>query len=528
LDETYERVLKEIVTANRHHASRLLQCLTVAIRPLRVEELAEILVLDFDGAKGEIPELKEDWRLKDQQEAVLSTCSSLIAVVGDGSHRVVQFSHFSVKEFLTSDRLAASSAAVSHFRILLEPAHTVIVKACLGILLHNGVGDDKPKSNSPLAEYAAMHWVVHARFEKVSAHIQAGMRSLFDPAKPYFEAWLDSYDIDTTSTWYDFVDHAGYRDRDKSQPHGSPLYYASLCGLRDLAAYFVSQHPQYVNAKLGRCLSPLGAALHQRHFDIAKQLFQRGADPAIRGRDNRTLLHAASAKGDVDIAQWLLAHGADANSQANKREIPLHLAARDGHFEFVQMLLRHGIIVDAKNEDYRTSLHLASEGGHVEIVQLLLQHGADVATQDRTYSTPLHLASSWVSVKTARFLLEHRTDVKAKNDRYGVYRRKPNANTETIQVLLKHGADVTARDNTHSTPLHLASSKRSPEIVQLLIKHGADVNALDGNRKMPLHLASSEGSPEIARILIEHGADVTTRNDTHATPLHLASSKGLS
>src|ERR1700761_1583382 len=138
LDETYERVLKEIGTANRSHAYRLLQCLTVAIRPLRVAELAEILALDFDGAKEEIPELNEDWRWKDRQEAVLSTCSSLISIVNDGHHRVVQFSHFSVKEFLTSDRLAASNANISHFRILLKPAHTVIVKACLGVLIRSG------------------------------------------------------------------------------------------------------------------------------------------------------------------------------------------------------------------------------------------------------------------------------------------------------------------------------------------------------------------------------------------------------
>ncbi|KAH9173158.1 hypothetical protein EDB89DRAFT_2242373 [Lactarius sanguifluus] len=148
LDETYERVLKEIMTANRHHAYRLLQCLTVASRPLRVEELAEILALDFDGAKEGIPELKEDWRWNDQQEAVLSTCSSLISVVNSGRQRVVQFSHFSVKEFLTSDRLAASSIDVSDFHIRLEPAHTVIVGACMGILLQsvNGTGNAKAKS----------------------------------------------------------------------------------------------------------------------------------------------------------------------------------------------------------------------------------------------------------------------------------------------------------------------------------------------------------------------------------------------
>jgi hypothetical protein len=68
LDETYELLLKEIVTANRHHAYRLLHCLTVARRPLRIEELAEVLALDFDGAEDGILELKGDWRWEDQQE----------------------------------------------------------------------------------------------------------------------------------------------------------------------------------------------------------------------------------------------------------------------------------------------------------------------------------------------------------------------------------------------------------------------------------------------------------------------------
>jgi hypothetical protein len=203
LDETYERLLKEIGMANQHYAYRLLQCLTVAVRPLRVEELAEILALDFETKEG-IPELNEDWRWKDQQEAILSTCSSLVAVVGDGSDRVVQFSHFSVKEFLTSDRLATSSADISHFHILPEPAHTVIAKACLGILLRsdNGVSDVDDKSNSPLARYAAEHWVGHAQFEKVSTHLQVGMRRLFDPTMSYFETWLELYDFD--HRWFGF------------------------------------------------------------------------------------------------------------------------------------------------------------------------------------------------------------------------------------------------------------------------------------------------------------------------------------
>ncbi|KAH9173659.1 hypothetical protein EDB89DRAFT_681998 [Lactarius sanguifluus] len=74
LDETYERVLKDINEDNREHARHLLHCLAVANRPLRVEELAEILAFDFDNVQGGIPKFHADWRWKDQEEAVLSTC----------------------------------------------------------------------------------------------------------------------------------------------------------------------------------------------------------------------------------------------------------------------------------------------------------------------------------------------------------------------------------------------------------------------------------------------------------------------
>ncbi|KAH9016742.1 hypothetical protein EDB85DRAFT_2122515, partial [Lactarius pseudohatsudake] len=131
LDETYERILREISRANRDHAYRLLQCLTVAVRPLRVEELAEVLAVDFNASGS--PKLNADWRWEDNEEAVLSACSSLVTVVMDGGSRVVQFSHFSVKEFLTSNRLASSLGEESQFRIRLESAHTILAQASLGV-----------------------------------------------------------------------------------------------------------------------------------------------------------------------------------------------------------------------------------------------------------------------------------------------------------------------------------------------------------------------------------------------------------
>ena len=62
LDGTYERTLREIKDTNWEFARRLLLCVAVVSRPLRVEELAELLAFDFDA--GQIPTFHEDWRSK--------------------------------------------------------------------------------------------------------------------------------------------------------------------------------------------------------------------------------------------------------------------------------------------------------------------------------------------------------------------------------------------------------------------------------------------------------------------------------
>ena len=189
--ETYERVLKDIKNINREHAIRLLHCLAVAIRPLRVEELAEVLAADFDAARREgIPKLNPNWRWVDQQQAVLSTCSSLIAIVDDGDFQVVQFSHFSVKEYLTSDRLADADGDVSRYHIFPESAHTILAHACLGVLLCF----DDHVDEIPLAKYAAKHWVDHAQFKDVSSRIREAMEYFFDADQPHFAAWCQVHE----------------------------------------------------------------------------------------------------------------------------------------------------------------------------------------------------------------------------------------------------------------------------------------------------------------------------------------------
>jgi ankyrin repeat protein len=433
LDETYERVLREINKANREHARRLLQCLTVALRPLRVEELAEVLAIDFDApAHGGVPQLNRNWRWADHHQAVLSTCSSLIAIVDDGDSKVVQFSHFSVKEYLTSDRLARSSVDVSRYHIIPEPAHTILAQACLGVLLRL---DDRVKKDNvgdiPLVKYAAQYWVDHAGFEEVASCIRDAMEYFFDMDKPHWPAWCRVQMID--GQWLDFI-------AEESQD-AFPLYYASLGGFYDLAEHLIGKHPEHINARGGQMETPLVAALHGKHFEVAELLHRSGADVDVRDSVEDTPLREACMAGVLDTVQWLLNHGADVNAQGCHNYPPLITAAHHGHLEVVQTLIEHNADIHIRNGTGMTPLHAATRVS-VNIMQVLLDHGANPNAQDDNNSTPLHHLSMSGTVEGAR-------------------------------LLLKHGAIIDAKDNEGRTPLQLALKNGREDIATCLKEHGA-------------------------------------------------------
>jgi Ankyrin repeats (many copies)/Ankyrin repeats (3 copies) len=406
LDETYERVLKEIKKPNRDHARRLLQCLVVAIRPLRVEELAEVLAVDFDNADG-IPKLNPNWRWEDEEQALLASCSSLIAIVGSGKSRVVQFSHFSVREFLTSTRLATSGGDVLRYHIALEPAHTILGQACMSILLRsddreelggNGVGN-----NSPLARYAAEHWVAHAQIEHVSSYLRTSMESLFDLDKPYFAAWLKLYNIDTPSpddsTFFLFTPIIR-----PSLTHGSPLYYVALCGFQDLVQNLIVKYPQHVNASGGCYVTPLVAALAGKHLQTAELLRHSGADPNVQCYTENTPLHSAAYYGNVEMVQVLLNLEADVNVQNKESETPLNyisrassgsrevLNYRQSPANIARLLLDRGADINARNDEGQTPLHTTTNVGLIEVIRVLLERGANAGAEDNLGRTPFSLA----------------------------------------------------------------------------------------------------------------------------------------
>jgi ankyrin repeat protein len=102
-----------------------------------------------------------------------------------------------------------------------------------------------------------------------------------------------------------------------------------------------------------------------------------------------------------------------------------------------------------------------------------------------------------------------------------------------VELLLEKGADVnakTARGEAYLsyphdagvTPLHEAVACGEPNLVQVLIAHGAEINAADESGRTPLHYAVSEGDDTIVRLLITKGANIDVRDKEGMTPLLLA------
>ena len=333
---------------------------------------------------------------------LLSACSTLIAVIEIRGSKIVQFSHFSVKEYLTSDRLRTSK--MDDYHIPLDAAHTILARACLTVLLQLDEYVDKKRLETfPLAFYSARYWVDHAKYEDVASRIQGAMEELFNPSEPYLAAWTWIHDVDS----YKVRETIDDLEERPERPNATALYYAALCGFSGLANYLIITHGENVHAKCGIRGSPLHAALYKRSLDVVRLLLAHGVDINTKSDGDESPLHLASLDGDVDVTRLLLQHNADLNARDDIEDTPLHNASIRGTTTVAQLLLEHGADVNSRGWSQCTPLYRASVNGHLDVVQLLLGHEADVHLRGEDDQTPFQAATRYGYVEVAQLLLEH-------------------------------------------------------------------------------------------------------------------------
>ncbi|KAJ7873475.1 hypothetical protein B0H14DRAFT_3860042, partial [Mycena olivaceomarginata] len=479
LDATYERILSQILTTNKPHARHLFSWLAFTFRPLQVEELAQVLAINFvDDARATF---EEDYIEPDPREAISRVCPSLIHITPDGT---VQFAHFSVKEFLMSGRLQ-SIPSVSLFWIEAEMAHTIIAASCLAYILWvsnvDGIPNnmDEIKIQYPLAEYSIHMYAVHAKFDHVADNVRDMLGSLF---------------IEDSRQWIFWVSHHGEQFGSRNNKAGPPLYWAAKLGFLDIV-WLLLEHGADVNAQGGKCGNALQVVSNGGHLDLAKLLLERGADVNMQGGAYGNALQAASERGHFDLAQLLLEHGADVNAQGGPYGNALYVVSFRGHLGLAQLLLEYGADVNTQHGGYGTALQVASEEGHLDLVQLLLQHSADVNMQGGEYGNALQAAS----VK---------------------------GHLDVAQLLLGHGADINAQGGKYENALQAVSVKGHLEFAQLLLECGADVNAQAGWYGNALQAASLGGYLDLVQLLLEHGADINVQGGFYGNALRAASDGG--
>ncbi len=177
----------------------------------------------------------------------------------------------------------------------------------------------------------------------------------------------------------------------------------------------------------------------------------------------------------------------------------LDLASR-GHDQGVRNMLAAypGLAKEAVNDKSikqvhgTTALHLAAFHGHVAVMEILLKAGADIHARNVVGETPLLVATS-------------------------------KSHIHAVEFLLDRGADANLGNQQLYTPLMSASRAGCADCASLLIKHGAIVNAVNREQQSALHYAiwadDDIGAQDVIRVLLAHGLDETLRDKMGNTAL---------
>lgn len=125
LDETYEQILRNIAPENQKYVTSAIHWIAFSIRPLHLIELATAATID---PHTDLPIHVDDHI---PPEWLFEILSGLVIMTEYRRDPAVGFAHFSVQEYLISDRIPSD---LIKFRTTEITAHSFIMESCLKFL----------------------------------------------------------------------------------------------------------------------------------------------------------------------------------------------------------------------------------------------------------------------------------------------------------------------------------------------------------------------------------------------------------
>jgi ankyrin repeat protein len=220
-------------------------------------------------------------------------------------------------------------------------------------------------------------------------------------------------------------------------------------------------------------------AITNGHYDTAAALLEAGADPNIADSAGMAALYAA-----VDMNTLIEIYGRPRQKITDKLtalELMTKLIDKGAK---VNATLKSATLQRAHTPGDRnmgegtTPLMRAARNGDAAGMRLLLARGADPNMQQRTKVTALILAAG-LGRGLGVFNNEFSTDAQQ---------------LEAVKVLLEQKVDVNVASDTGQTALHYAALSMDA-VVELLVKNGANVSAKDSQGRTPMDMANGKGGP---------------------------------
>ncbi|MCZ9889698.1 ankyrin repeat domain-containing protein [Brachyspira hyodysenteriae] len=204
-------------------------------------------------------------------------------------------------------------------------------------------------------------------------------------------------------------------------------------------------------------------------------------------------------------------------------------ACRYGQMYVIEELIdKVNINVQDEEEGY-TPLMNAIREREIEIVKILLEHNADVTKiKDNSGRNAFFWAAVLDELEMLKLFEKYNPDYN-ESDNYGSNALFFTRKAETVNYLLKNGADINKKNKSGRTPLIQHSlAYENQDHVKFLLEKGADINAQDNEGVTTLMFAVQTDKTKIIDICLSEKADINIKDNEGKTALfHTISSFGI-